>query len=461
MQQPIKILLTVFFGLLIFLDSQAQERPDPLISGPMLGYVEHREVMLWIEVDSTVNKAQIAYWQSKTNQPDTQYVTQTGLFEQPFNPLLFRLSGLKMDTLYGYRVVLNGKTIPEKTFYFCTKKLWQWRTEPPDISFLFGSCVFINEEKYDRPGDPYGGKYKIFQSMAKKESRFMLWGGDNTYLREVDWHTESGMRYRYSHTRKTLEMQKLLASMAHYAIWDDHDYGPNNHNRSFYQKDKSLEVFKAYWANKPYGQTDHKGSYTKFRWSDAAFFLLDNRYHRAPNGMAAYLENGRPNPEKSYFGEEQLEWLKDQLRTSKATFKFIVAGGQFLNPLNNYEGFRDYPAEYQELTGFIRSREIPGVIFLSGDRHHTELIKLDEQGPYPLYDFTSSPLTSSSHDEMGNEENNPHRVPQTLVKERNFARLSLEGDGENRKLVIEVFDVDGEKLWEKGLKAEELGHEDE
>ena len=33
-------------------------------------------------------------------------------------------------------------------------------------------------------------------------------------------------------------------------------------------------------------------------------------------------------------------------------------------------------------------------MFLSGDRHFTELLKVERPGTYPLYEFTSSPLTS-------------------------------------------------------------------
>ena len=35
--------------------------------------------------------------------------------------------------------------------------------DPPDLKIALGSCAFINEEKYDRPGDPYGGNYEIFE----------------------------------------------------------------------------------------------------------------------------------------------------------------------------------------------------------------------------------------------------------------------------------------------------------
>ena len=61
--------------------------------------------------------------------------------------------------------------------------------DPPAFSFVTGSCAFINEAKYDRPGKPYGGGYEIFESMAADDPDMMLWLGDNIYLREVDFQS--------------------------------------------------------------------------------------------------------------------------------------------------------------------------------------------------------------------------------------------------------------------------------
>jgi alkaline phosphatase D len=64
----------------------------------------------------------------------------------------------------------------------------------------------------------------------------MVWMGDNIYLREADWSAESSIFRRYTHTRSHPLLQKLLGSTHHYATWDDHDYGPNNSDRSLWNK---------------------------------------------------------------------------------------------------------------------------------------------------------------------------------------------------------------------------------
>jgi alkaline phosphatase D len=94
-------------------------------------------------------------------------------------------------------------------------------------------------------------------------------------------------------------------------------------------------------------------------------------------------------------------------------------------------------------------------MFLSGDRHHTELIRRDEVGLYPLYDLTSSPLTSKSHEVVA-ELNNPARVPGTLVTQRNFATLVFEGRSNERAVMLTTYDVAGRQLWQRTIRAAEL-----
>ena len=163
---------------------------------------------------------------------------------------------------------------------FQTQELWKWRTDPPDVKFIVGSCSYINEPKFDRPGEPYGSNFEIFKSINKKNPDFMLWLGDNTYLREPDWNSRTGFIKRYSHTRAFPELQPLLASTHHYATWDDHDYGPNNSDGSFWLKETASEIFKLFWGNPNYDITGKGGITGFFQWSDLDFFLLDNRYHR-------------------------------------------------------------------------------------------------------------------------------------------------------------------------------------
>ena len=50
---------------------------------------------------------------------------------------------------------------------FQTQQLWKWRTDPPDFKFVIGSCSYVNEPKFDRPGEPYGSNFEIFKGIIK------------------------------------------------------------------------------------------------------------------------------------------------------------------------------------------------------------------------------------------------------------------------------------------------------
>lgn len=67
-------------------------------------------------------------------------------------------------------------------------------------------------------------------------------------------------------------MQEMLSSMHHYAIWDDHDYGNNDSDRGWRNKQDALDVFKMFWGNPGYGIDGKPGVTTSFNYSDVEFF---------------------------------------------------------------------------------------------------------------------------------------------------------------------------------------------
>jgi alkaline phosphatase D len=286
--------------------------------------------------------------------------------------------------------------------------------------------------------------------MLKHNTAFTLWGGDNIYLREVDWSSESGINYRYHHTRNTPEVQRIMSSRPNYAIWDDHDFGPNNSHRAYPLRKASLDAFKNWWGNKTYGESSNLGTYSKFQWSDADFFLLDNRYHRSPNKMP-------DDNEKSYLGKRQLQWLKESLIESRASFKLIVNGNQFFNTYAYNECFKLYSHEFNSLIDFIKSNNIRGVVFLSGDRHLSEMYKIENSDFYPFYEVTCSPFTPKSYDISDRPEfNNPVRINGSLIMEQNFMKISVTGSRNDRKLIIQAFDLNNQLIFEQIISKSEL-----
>jgi hypothetical protein len=104
-----------------------------LISGPMLGYVEHREALVWLEVSPDVKKVEIRF--QKQGRPET---TKSVFYKDPlsmaYNPIKLRLENLDMNSTYEYSVWLNDRKMdfPFSTT-LKTKKIWEWREPAPEM----------------------------------------------------------------------------------------------------------------------------------------------------------------------------------------------------------------------------------------------------------------------------------------------------------------------------------------
>ena len=436
---------SILFSLM-FISTYAQ---DLINSGPMVGYSTMQEVLLWVQ---TEERANVHFEYYEIDNPKVKFSTDKIETEKK-NGYVAKLIADQVipGKKYKYEVYINNYNIElNYAMEFQTQELWKWRTDPPDVKFIIGSCSYINEPKFDRPGKPYGSNFEIFNSINKKNPDFMLWLGDNTYLREPDWNSRTGFIKRYSHTRAFPELQPLLASTHHYATWDDHDYGPNNSDGSFWLKETASEIFKLFWGNPNYNVTGKGGITGFFQWSDLDFFLLDNRYHRTANNN---LTGNR-----QMLGKDQIDWLINALSFSQASFKFVAVGGQVISNGAVYENYATYPDERKYLLDKIREAKIEGVIFLDGDRHHTILSKMQEtKNVYPLYDLTCSSLTAGVNND--NEPYNSFKLEETFVNVNNFGMLNVTGPTNDRELTIQIFDKDGKELWIKSIKANDLKYD--
>lgn len=428
----------------------AQRNPTPqalLKSGPMVGYSEMREVMLWVQTTRAC-QAYIEY--QEAGKPNSPWLLTNAVQTQASNAFTAHLLASDVQPGKDYIGVLrlDGKKVPlPYPIRFHARDLWQWRTDPPAFKAVVGSCAYFNDSTSDRPGKPYGSDYEIFDAIHKESANLMLWLGDNIYLNESDWNTKTGIQYRYTHGRSYRVLQPLLASMSHYAIWDDHDYGPNDADRSFVHKDLTQQAFQDFWANPSYGVNGQGGITTMFSWSDCDFFLMDDRSFRSPNGLTT--------SEREMLGKAQIDWLIDALKGSMAPFKFVCVGGMVLSTADVYENYIHVaPQERKRLLDAIQAEGITGVIFLTGDRHHTEMSRWKPEGGYPVYDLCASPFTSGTY--PGDNGANTLLMPNTEYVGHNYATLEVSGPRTDRKLRITCHDKSGAPVWTQEITATEM-----
>ena len=158
---------TLYFSLLFLSTNLLFSQKPTLQSGPMLGYVDMKEALVWVQTTGPA-KVQMVYWDSTaTGQKFFSEAIKTSK-NDIFTAKLIA-DQVEPGRTYFYQIKINGKVVnrPYPTL-FRTQKLWQYRTDPPNFSIAAGSCVYINEEIYDRPGKPYGSEYGIFNSIFNK-----------------------------------------------------------------------------------------------------------------------------------------------------------------------------------------------------------------------------------------------------------------------------------------------------
>ncbi len=439
--------LRLTFLLLLAAPGAGSAIAADLAAGPMVGATDMHTTTVWLQTTAPA-QAVLEYWQQDQGPARLQRMN-VQLSATNDNAAQVRIDGLAPGTRYAYRVLLGGKAAGPVQ-HFLTQTRWQWRDkiDPPDFTALMGSCNYVNEPARDRDGTPYGADHFIYERMAAKKPDLMLWLGDNSYLREDEYTSPEGMSYRYRQDRARAELQPLLRMGQHAAIWDDHDFGPDDSNGSFVFKQQSMDLFKRYWANASYGLPELPGIFGTFSYSDVDFFLTDNRWYRDDDKLQTVAD-------KSMFGERQLRWLKNALLMSTAPFKVIVGGSQFLNDAARTEGWAHFPRERQDFLDWLKANRIDGVLFLSGDRHFTELVKLEREGSYPLHDLTCSPLTAGPAPTRA-ERDRPGQVPGTLVSQRNFCSLAVAGTKQNRSMTLKAWDNEGRELWSQRIDQMQL-----
>ncbi len=407
----------------------------------MHGYADYTSATLWVQAERT-GAADIEVTPAAGG--DTRRFTLE-LARADDNAGVLRIPGLLPGTDYRYRVTVQGES-REGTLR--TQRVVRGDTAP-ELVIAFGSCHFV---PYPSPAFPAsnGGDYRIFDAIAAKAPDMMLWLGDNLYLQTPDFTDPTSMATHYRQARAFAPLQRLFTSTANVAIWDDHDYGPNDSDRSYPFKDETLKLFKRYWPNPSFGLPQVPGIFGWVHLGDLDVFLLDDRYYRYPNRY--------PNlPEKSMFGTVQFEWLKEALLSSNARIKIVANGSQFWDRASRFEGLHQYPDEQKRLADWLAERKIDGVVFLSGDRHFGELLRVERAGTYPLYEATSSPLTYRAvQNPDAAERDNPDVVPGTLQTRRQFGMLRVTGPASRRRIAFESYDSDGALLWRHEIAAADL-----
>jgi alkaline phosphatase D len=326
--------------------------------------------------------------------------------------------------------------------------------KPPEDGTLreivFGSCI----KSVDHP---------MLDRTLTLPMDLFLFLGDNVY---ADTKAPAIMRAKYDELKASRFWKGLQKKAPFLATWDDHDYGGDDAGASWPIRREAQEEYLR-WLDPPADSPlrRREGVYDARVIGPPGrrvqVLLLDTRYFRSPlkKGKHEVTPSGgpyvpEPDPAATMLGADQWAWLEEQLR-QPAELRLVASSIQFSAAFHGGECWANFPLEQQRLMDLIVKTRANGVLFLSGDRHWSELSKLEGPSGYPFYDLTSSSLTQK-HARGTPTPNRFRDLPETFHHE-NAGLLRIDWERPDPSLALEILDAAGAVRIAKRLSLGELG----
>ena len=315
--------------------------------------------------------------------------------------------------------------------------------EVPLERIAFGSC---NKQYEPQP---------LWNPIRGHDPGLWIWLGDNVY---ADTEDMTKMRAIYRQQRRNSGYAALRRETSIIGTWDDHDYGANDAGRLYPKRDSSQQLFLDFLdVSDDSPRRLRRGVYSTHTFGppgqQVKVLLLDTRYHRDPLTPDTTSEQRYvPNPDGDLLGPAQWTWLEDELRSSDAQIHLIGTSIQAIPSAHPWEKWANFPAARARLFDVVARTRAPGVVLLSGDRHKSELSRLDRDGTYPLYELTASGLT---HHAPSGPEPNAYRLGPLIVQE-NFGLLTIDWDAAPVTLTLQIRGADDDVLIEHVLSLDAL-----
>jgi alkaline phosphatase D len=365
------------------------------IVGPLVGHVTDTTARIWAYAGPrtapvVLEVAELATGKTDPDEGDEEqrpkpFRTRLEVTPNPekHHEVEFHVTGLRPLTRYAFVVRLpEDDQYVEPGLFTTAPAAGDGAKFRLAVASCFGNTYRRNNGQTRAEREYLNSSWRL---LMKHEPDLQLIIGDNVYADSTDYnHLWDSHCLERTANEPFGDAIRLTPT---FAVWDDHDYGPNNSDGTAKGKEQSLRAFGEVFANPPRQGGDGPGIYTNFSWGGVDFFLLDGRYHRTPND-APEDEN------KKYLGDEQFDWLIAQLKQSKAPFKLLVNGSTWFTSKD--DSWRLFPHERRRLWRAIVKNNISGVTFVSGDIHRCDLpLHYPEvDGAYFMPEITSSGLGS-------------------------------------------------------------------
>ena len=364
--------------------------------------------------------------------------------------------------------------------------------------------------------NPDVGGMKIYEAMRALGPDFFIHCGDTIYadgpiapeVRLPDgtiWRnlvtpekskvaeTLAEFRGNYRYNLLDENVRRFNAEVPQIWLWDDHEVVNNWSDAKSLADDprytekrvpllvgRAARAFLEYAPMRWYSQVEQERIYRHLPYGpDLDVFVLDMRSYRGPNSENRQPE---PGPETAFLGRAQLDWLKQALKRSRATWKVVAADmplglqiGDGRDPQGRprWEAVAngDGPAlgrelEIAQLLAFIKRAGVENVVWLTADVHYCAAHYYDPARAQftdfaPFWEFVAGPLNAGSFGPNALDNTfGPQVIFQKAPPRPNappsdgyqfFGEVRIEHD--SRDMVVSLRDWQGTAVFSQRLRA--------
>lgn len=343
-------------------------------------------------------------------------------------------------------------------------------------NMLMGSCHNDRKVQSNQPN--------IWNAIQKEDPDVFVWTGDAVYPKQRDLANLTYMKQLYDNMlgNETIGYNQLETKHGIFGTWDDHDFGANDAGVETPDKIERAALFYDFLKlpSLPESMSKRQGLYYSVTFGDepakqVKLIMLDTRWHRSKHcfpSVATKVPSGAGfsaatrwalagfNINKWWpfwdcwnapvLGEEQWEWLEQELANSQASVHVVVSSIQVLTTNPTVEGWGHFPAERQRLLKLL-GQGISGLFVVSGDVHHAEVLdpiaaveaastknSFLEVTSSGLTHYCSQPFYGPMCEPLLKHYNrNRHAKKDNYFIGRNYGRLSIDWEQNQAELLIQ------------------------
>lgn len=349
----------------------------------------------------------------------------------------FSISKLDPSLKYTFQVIENGNILDQRTFKTIDLK-------KTDVKIGVMSCL---DDKFKNR------QFMMWNGYLKQDTDYTFLIGDNVYADSListvgkvfkfKYAKEETLWQRYVETFRRLSYFRSSRLVPTLAIWDDHDYGFNNGDQTYPYKLNSLKIFNTF-----FGVEDIKGVTQKlkgagyiFNGFNQRFVFIDARSFRSEFSLAK-------SDKETKWGFQQTEMIMNSLKEARPTW--LIQGDQYFGAYHVFESSeKTHPNDFQKILKSLKEANSK-VIFISGDRHLNELMKIDKEVlGYETYELTSSGMHAAVFPNRWKKNPNPRQIEGAAGKP-NYSIVEVKSS-EPWVMDVETFGPNMNPLFEKEL----------